>query len=202
MNGESAHRAAGWARATLGTIAVAVLLVWSSGSAQAASCAQPVVEFLGIGAANITLALQNDGTYAGPVIIHVYCTADDGSFAGDVANSQVAITTNVPNTTFDGHASTLSSPAIVNLPLGSKTIIVSSTDPGLAPGVAFARVGNQTAIATLAFGQSVPDGYAPSVTTNIFARTPELSSIALLGSGAVGAAGYVLLVGRSKRRRH
>ena len=199
MDREWARRRVSEALVALGTIAVAFAL--AGGQAQAAPCAQPVVEFLGIGAATITLTAQNDGTYAGSVIIRVYCTDAGGAFASDVLNAQVAITTNVPNTTFDGHTATLVTPAVVDIPLGFKTIVVSSTDPGLAPGTAFARVGNQTAIATLAFGAAVPSGYAPSVTTNIFARTPELSSIALLASGGLGAAGYVLLAARSKRRR-
>lgn len=189
----------------LRALAVAALLAASlamaAGQASAEACARPVAEFLGISAANITLAQQSDGTFAGPVIIRVYCTDEEGQFARNVLGTQVSITTNVPNTTFDGHVATLATPAIINLPLGTKTIIVTSTDPGLAPGSAFARVGNQTTAAIVAFGHSVPDGYAPSVTTNLFARTPELSSIALLASGGVGAAGYVLLVSRSKRRR-
>lgn len=199
MERDGVRRQVSKALVALGAIAVAAVL--AGGQAQAVSCAQPLVEFLGIGAANITLAAQSDGTYGGSVIVHVYCTDAAGAFAGDVPNSQVGITTNVPNTTFDGLVATLSSPALVDLTSGFKTIFVSSTDPGLAPGTAFARVGNQTAIATVAFGQTVPGGYAPSVTTNIFARTPELSSIALLASGGVGAAGYVLLAARSKRRR-
>lgn len=199
MQRKWARRRISRALATLATMAVALVLM--GGQAHAAPCAEPAVEFLGISAANITLSQQVDGTFAGPVIIRVYCTDVAGDFARNVTGSQVALTTNVPNATFDGHAATLTTPAIINLPLGTKTIIVTSTDPGLAPGTAFARVGNQTTVATVAFGHDVPDGYAPSVTTNIFARTPELSSIVLLASGGAGALGYALLLARSKRRR-
>lgn len=170
------------------------------------NCAQPNfsvgVEFIGIGAANITLVGQPyEAGFSGPVTLRVYCVDQDGADIGDVAGSQVAITTNVPNTTFDGQPATFGSPAIIDLALGRRTIVVFSTDPGLAPGVAFARVGSQVSIATLAFGQKVPDGYAPSVGTNIFARTPELSSIALLASGGAGALGYVVVAARARRRR-
>jgi hypothetical protein len=167
--------------------------------AAAADCPEPVVEFLGIGAANITLAEGGPG-FTGQVTIRVFCDLGGGATA-PVLDAQVRITSNVPNTTFDGQTAFLSTPAIIDLPTGSKTIIVTSTDPGLAPGQAFARVGGQTAVATLAFGRTIPDGYAPSVNTNVFARTPELSSIALLASGGVGAAGYLLVAARARRRR-
>jgi hypothetical protein len=199
MNLGQARRPVSAALFTSGLIAAA--LVFAGTPAQAATCAEPVVQFLGIGAANITLATQNDGSFAGSVIVRVYCTDEAGNFASYVSNAQVSIVTNVPNTTFDGHVATTGSPALVDLPLGFKTITVTSTDPGLAPGVASARVGDQTATTTLAFGQAVPKGNEVTVKTNIFARTPELSSIALLASGGIGAAGYVLLAARSKRRR-
>jgi hypothetical protein len=165
--------------------------------AHAATCADPVVEFLGISGSNITLAQRADGSFAGSVIIHVFCTDAYGNPVGDVTDGQVSITTNVPNTTFDGKAT----PASIDLLTGSKIISVVSTDPGLAPGQFSARVGSQTATATVAFGSTVPDGYGPKVTTNIFARTPELSSIALLASGGVGAAAYLLVAARARRRR-
>ncbi len=181
-------------------LAGALVLGAFASPASAADCPDPVVEFLGIGAGNITLAAADANHWVGTVTIRVFCELGGGASV-PVTNAQVRITTNVPNTTFDGHPAFLLTTAVIELPTGTKTVEVVSSDPGLAPGQVFGRVGGQLSIATVAFGSHVPLGYAPIVVTNVFARTPELSSIALLASGGVGAAGYLVIAARARRRR-
>jgi hypothetical protein len=204
MNGRSHWRSG---RRIAAALCVAASLGLFAGQARAAAptnCGQAdattAVAFVGLSEANITLTAQPDGSFAGPVTIRVYCVSASGADIGEVLGSQVTVTTNVPNTKFDGQAASGGSTATIDLPLGTKTMTVVSTDPGLAPGVSFARVGTDITTATMIFSASA-GGSGPAGTTTIFARTPELSSIALLASGGVGAFGYFLIAARSKRRR-
>jgi hypothetical protein len=204
MNG--GNRRGGWR--IVAALCVVASLGFFGGQAHAAApgnCGQPdfttAVAFVGIGEANILLTAQLDGSFAGPVTIRVFCRDASGIDIGDVLGSRVTVTTNVPNTTFDGQPAASGASATIDLPLGTKTIMVVSTDPGLAPGISFARVGSQTTITTVVFSTTVPGGWGPEGRTTVFARTPELSSIALLASGGVGAFGYFVIAARSKRRR-
>jgi hypothetical protein len=187
----------------LAAIAVVVALGLFAGQARAAApnnCDQSsftvAVAFIGEAEGNIMLTAQLDGTSSGPVTVRVFCNDQFGTDIGEVLNSKVTITTGF-NATFDGQPSGTT----FDLPTGIRTLTVVSTDPGLAPGVFFAKVGEQTTAATVAFGQTIPAGSGPKITTSIFARTPELSSIALLASGGAGALGYLALRARSRRRK-
>ena len=202
----STHSRSAW------RIAAALCAILSIGAfAGRASAAAPdncgqsdfttAVAFVGIGEANILLTAQQDGTFSGAVTVRVFCRDLSGTDIGEVLGSRVTITTNVPGTTFDGQAASGGSTATIDLPLGSRTIMVVSTDPGLAPGVAFAKVGEQATLTTMVFTTTVPAGFGPGANTNVFARTPELSSVVLLGSGGLGAFGYFVVAARSKRRR-
>lgn len=198
-----------WARRrrAIAACCIAASIGLFAGQARAAAppdCGQGsltvAVAFVGISEANVLLTAQVDGSFAGPVTIRVFCRDASGVDIGEILGSQVTVTTNVPNTTFDGQAASGGATATIDLPLGIKTVTVVSTDPGLAPGVSFARVGNQTTTTTMAFSSAV-GGAGPYAGTTIFARTPELSSIALLASGGVGTLGYFVITARAKRRR-
>jgi hypothetical protein len=205
MNGGTTGRS-GWRLVAAFCVAASLGLFASQARAAApTNCGQDdstvAVAFVGIGESNILLTAQQDGTFTGAVTIRVFCRDLSGSDIGEVLGSTVTITTNVHGTTFDGQAASEGSTATIDLPLGVKTVMVVSTDPGLAPGVSFARVGDQSTITTVIFASAVPDGWGPGGRTTIFARTPELSSVVLLASGGAGAFGYLFIAARSKRRR-
>ncbi len=201
------YKRSGWRIVAACCVAASIgLFAGEARAAAPSNCGQGdstvAVAFVGISEANILLTAQVNGSFSGPVTIRVFCRDGSGVDIGEILGSQVTVTTNVPNTTFDGQAASGGSVATIDLPLGTKTITVVSTDPGLAPGVSFARVGNQTTTTTLVFSSTVLGGSGPINGSTIFARTPELSSIALLASGGVGALGYFVMTARAKRRRH
>lgn len=204
--------------ASLSVFALAVLSA-APASAQSTSTnacttsgGQVSVQFLQIGGGNGQIVAQPDGSFVGPLGVRVYCSLDDG----DIPNVQVALLTSVPRTRINGQpascANTYTGPATniyipdptcapvrVSLPTGRGTVSVSSNNPGLQSWEWFARVGFDQVTVLSANGQDVKG--LPNLTGGIWAQTPELDSIALFGTGALGMAGYGLMRLRLLRRR-
>jgi hypothetical protein len=200
-----------WSRAAAGLgMACAVAGVSLLGGASAfaspapVNCAQPTyqmgVAFMGLSAAqNLVLQQQPDLTYQGQVTIRVFCSLN-GQDLGEVTNAEVAITSTVPNVTFDGKPATTSNPAHIDLPLGMETVTIAAPQSTLAVNQFFARIGENNVVTVEAYNQEVPTGYGLNMNGNVFAATPELDSLALFGSGAVGLAGYVVMRRRARSK--
>jgi hypothetical protein len=183
-------------------------LVSASPAAAQAACqdgSNVRVEFLGVGTSSSILMAQTDGThYQGNVRVRVYCEGDGAL----IPNSTIQLTT---NTTAPGDAvfnpltgqwESLANPVQVFLPTGELVVSLRTDDPNFAPGQWKAFIGSNTVTVTGAFGVPVATGGYPIATGGLWAQTPELSSLALFGTGAVGMAGYALtrLRARSGRR--
>lgn len=158
------------------------------------------VQFLALQSAqNITLVAGPDGTFSADVRVRVFCQ-HNGVDLGEVTGSHVVIVTTVPGTTANGLGATAPHYATIDLPSGVGNVHLASTDPGLAPGQVFARVGWEATVVTVAFAQHIDLDDSPVQIGRVYAATPELDSILLFGSGAVGVAGYALTRVRAKRR--
>jgi hypothetical protein len=169
-------------------------------SAQSA-CGGPgnvAVEFLGVGTSN-TILMEQAGGFQGDVRVRVYC-GTDGSL---VPNSTVALSTSVPNSSVilpsGTHDATEPAVATVPLPTGEALISIRSSDPNLNGWKA--KVGTNTVTVTGAYGTNLNPSDYPTASGALWAQTPELSSLALFGSGALGMAGYGLARLRAMRRR-
>jgi hypothetical protein len=198
---------AGWRFGVMGLIgALALALATASPAGAQTACTtssgQVMVEFLGVGTNNTILMEQLDGAYQGDVRVRVYCGIDNQL----VPNSVVRMSTTVPNSFVRTDASTntwvaATEPAYaeVSLPSGEGIVSIKSPDPGLTGWKA--RVGASTVTVTNAFGQplSGTGGY-PTASGAIWAQTPELGSVALFGTGALGMAGFALLRWRARRQ--
>lgn len=157
------------------------------------------VQFLGLQSVqNLTLTAQPDGTFATDVKVRAFCVRDNVDI-GNVANAEVRVWTSVTNTTANGQNAVFPHGAVISMPDGTAVVRLVSTDPGLADGQWFARVGSQFMIVTTAFGSGVERYGSPFQGGSVFARTPELSSLALFGVGGFGAAGYALTRLRARR---
>lgn len=138
------------------------------------------------GSGDVTLIAQGPAFIA-RVEVRVECKVA-GDVLGLVTDAAVVFSTTVPNATFDGLPSGVS----ILVPGGTSTVTMSSTDPGLAAGQVSAQVGTETV--TLV-------GSTNFDRENVYARTPELGSLALFGAGAAGMASYGLTRLRAGRRR-
>jgi hypothetical protein len=172
-------------------------------AASACDTSQIQVEFLGVGASNTILTLGGDGYYTGNVMVRVFCGLDNSAVTGAVINMWTTVNGSAileassntwKNATDSAH------PVAINVPTGDQQITIRALDPGLAGWRA--RVGSDTVTVTQAFGQAVTgnDGF-PNVNAGIWAQTPELDSLSLFGTGALGLVGYALLRRRARRTR-
>jgi len=157
------------------------------------------VEFLGVGASN-TILYEEAGGFRGDVRVRVYCGAD-GSL---IPNSTVSLSTTVPNSAVilpGGAEQPASDPAVATIavPTGETLVTIKSSDPDLNGWKA--RVGKSTVTVTGAYGTALSPADYPLAEGALYAQTPELSSLALFGSGALGMAGYGLTRLRAMRRR-
>lgn len=182
-----------------GLLALGVLTAMPA-SAQAAcqNSTGVLVEFLGVGTSNTIIMEQVGGSFQGDVRVRVYCGLDGAL----IPNATVSLTTTVPNSqVLQGstwQAATSPSAVVISLPTGESTITLRSSDPNLTGWKA--RVGTNTVTVTGAYGMVISPTDYPTATGAIWAQTPELSSVALFGSGALGMAGYALTRMRAARR--
>ena len=172
------------------------------------NCGQPNfsigVAYLSLqSATNVTMMAQLDGSYARDVTARVFCTDDTGKDIGEVTGSQIKVwVDSTKDIRVNGAQATSASPAILSAPDGFVTFTISSTDPNLlntASGEWRALVGRDTSLIAVAFGTTVGANETPGQWGNIWAQTPELDSLALFGTGALGMAGYGLTRLRAAR---
>jgi hypothetical protein len=169
----------------------------------------------------ITLFQTLDGTYQGQGTVEVYCRAANYSSLGEIPNAKVKIsidpqapgvTASMFNVTaLNGVAvadatSAHGNPVIIGPFTGSATFVISSPDNLLAPGISENFVGVDVQVVSEAWGGSMQDPTTGRIVTvgtfgDVFAQTPELDSLALFGSGAVGMLGYGLTRLRARRGR-
>jgi hypothetical protein len=104
--------------------------------------------------------------------------------------------------------------AAISVPYGYANVTIDTAYP-LDPNSTFAFVGREAVILTSAYGGSLLTGTgttssgqptntysgAPAFSPGVWAQTPELDSIALFGSGALGLVGYGLMRLRASRKR-
>jgi hypothetical protein len=187
-----------------GAILLSIGAMPAAASLAPVNCAAPNyqigVAFMGMSAAqNIVLQQRPDLRYEGQVTVRVFCMQGTTDL-GEVANAQVAITTSVPDITFDGYVATPTTPVNISLPIGIKVVDIVADQNTLAADQFFARVGGDSITAVKAYGSSIPDGYGLTMTGNLFAATPELDSLMLFGTGGLGLAGYALMRRRARRK--
>jgi len=180
-------------------VSVSLLTVMTAAPAAAQGACQDgsnvMVEFLGVGTSSTILMAQTDGThFQGDIRVRVYCGLD-GSL---IPNSTIQLST---NTTAPGDAvfnpltgqwQSLSSPVQISLSTGELVISLRTEDPNFAAGQFRAAIGTNTVTVTGAYGVTLPGNGLPMATGGLWAQTPELSSLALFGTGVAGMAGYAL----------
>jgi hypothetical protein len=159
-----------------------------------------VVEFLGIGTSNTILMAQLDNYYQGDIRVRVFC--NEGTLPL-VTNAEVALSTDVPSS--EVLVNGVWKPAsgaevLIALPTGEGVVSLRTTQPGLPVNSWKARVGEHTVVVTQAYGSAVPGGY-PNATGGVWAQTPELDSMLLLGAGLVLLAAWGARQVRSTVRR-
>ncbi|MBV9893817.1 MAG: hypothetical protein JO020_06595 [Chloroflexi bacterium] len=131
------------------------------------------------------------------------------------AQSSVNSPSQVANCSIDTATGTVSGQAAaISVPYGYANVTIDTAYP-LDPNSTFAFIGRQAVILTSAYGGSLLTGtgtgtggqptntYAgsPAFSPGVWAQTPELDSIALFGSGALGLVGYGLMRLRAARKR-
>jgi len=128
----------------------------------------------------------------------------------DPSGAQPSVNTpaQTANCTIDTSSGTVSGqPAAVLLPFGYANVTIASSTP-LDANSDFALVGRESVILAQAYGTSLQTASSPltfagspAFSPGVWAQTPELDSLVLFGSGAVGIAGYAVLRLRAARRR-
>jgi hypothetical protein len=172
--------------------------------------------------ATITLFQTWDGTFQGEGSLQVYCR-DAHTFGnlGDITDAQVKITINpaTPGVTPDMfkitgvngvgvanvNGATPGNPVQIGPFTGQAGFLITSPANLLAPGIAAEDVGVDFQVVTQAWGAPLKDPIngrilGPFAGGDIVAQTPELDSLALFGTGALGMLGYGLTRVRAARR--
>src|SRR3954451_15430904 len=147
----------------------------TTGSTSDIDLSQVRVEFLGGGASHTLLMAQKDGSYQGDIRIRVYCGIDGQPIPG----SQIQLSTTVANSFVliggSWQATTDPASAIVDIPTGDSVVTVKSSSPGLQGWKSKVGVSNVTV--TQAFGVHLNDSDYPTASSQLWAQTPELSSL-------------------------
>jgi hypothetical protein len=191
-----AHQDGLWA-AVLGVSSFAIMTASPAGAAQR-NCK---VDVLGVGTQNTTLMAETDGVhYQGDVLVRVTCSGVLVPGATVELKSDITAPDDeiyIPGT---GWVS-LAQPQQITLPTGELLVSLRTKTPNFKPGEWKVKIGSQTATVIGAPGLVVPYGGGPEATGKLWAQTPELSSLALFGTGAAGMAGYALTRLRAFRGR-
>jgi hypothetical protein len=123
-------------------------------------------------------------------------------------NASVDTPAQTANCTIDTSSGVVSGqPASISVPFGYANVTFTSSTP-LPDHSDFAFVGRQSVILAQAYGDTLQTGQnpltfsmAPAFSPGVWAKTPELDSLFLFGSGAAGFASYAMLRLRAARRR-
>jgi hypothetical protein len=170
----------------------------------------------------ITLQQTLDGTFQGVGVVEVYCRNRAGTNLGDIPDSKVKITINptspgvtagmfvitgengVPAT--DISSSSPGNPVQLGPFSGTATFRITAPSTLLAPGIAAEDVAVDFQVVSSAWDGSLLDPATgkilqPGTFGDVLAQTPELDSLALFGTGALGILGYGITRMRAARRR-
>jgi len=145
---------------------------------------------------NVELVSQPDGvTYAASVAIEAFCAQSGGAPTGWIAGADITIALSGAGGTVITVNGLPSPQTLITGPTGQLAFTLATTNPSsLNLNIS---IGTHTELLVRAFGKPVA---GPGLFGNIFARTPELGSIALFATGAAGMAGYAVARLRSRRR--
>jgi len=167
----------------------------------------------------IVLQQQIDYSYQGTGQVEVYCSAANGTNLGDVTDAQVKISISPSDPSINASMFTVSGDGVPTAnfnpatpgnpvlmgPMSGPTNFTITAPANLLPaGVAAADVGAHFEVVSLAYGQPLTDPKTgitlkPGTFGDVIAQTPELDSLALFGSGALGIVGYALLRRRARQ---
>jgi len=160
-----------------------------------------------LSAGDIVMTLQPDGSFQGTGVIEVFCKGPTGADLGGIQGAKVQISA----TPDAGVATTflinnVTGPVIIGPFDSSATFTLTSHTPNLnlqvsADPNADGALGSHTETVIAAFGQTLTGNHPISQEGGIFAATPELDSIALFGTGAMGMIGYATMRMRAARGR-
>lgn len=169
----------------------------------------------------ITLYEFNGG-FMGQSSIEVFCRRQsDGANLGGIQNAKVQITINPTASGVTASSFQISglngvvttdvgsnhgNPVVVGPFDGNAAIQIFSPAGILPAGIAAEDVGMQFQVVSAAFGAPLTDPLTgstlhPGTMGDILAQTPELDSLALFGTGALGMLAYGLTRVRAARRR-
>ena len=153
-------------------------------------------------------ATPPDGVYVGSAQVHVFCQDTMGNNLGDITGAMVQISIDTSGTTTPNSMFTITGPGVTTP--GNPVVIgpfdgfgsftVRGASNLLPPGVASAQVGVNYDVVTQAWGTPLggPLSAGGSADGTVFARTPELDSIALFATGALGLLSYAALRRRAR----
>jgi hypothetical protein len=131
------------------------------------------------------------------------------------AQASVNSPSQVANCSIDTATGTVTGQAAaISVPYGYANVTIDTAYP-LDPNSTFALIGREAVILTSAYGGSLQTGSgiaagglptntfsgAPAFGPGVWAQTPELDSLALFGTGALGLVGYGLTRLRAGRKR-
>lgn len=169
----------------------------------------------------ITLFQTWDGTFQGQGTVEVYCRAANYASLGEISGAQVKMTINptAPGVTADMFtisglngvgvtnvsSSTPGNPVLIGPFTGTASFLITGKNTLLAPGISAEDVAVDFQVVTQAWGAPLTDPNTgrtlqPGNFGDIIAQTPELDSLALFGTGALGMLGYGLTRLRAARR--
>jgi hypothetical protein len=170
----------------------------------------------------ITLFQTWDGTFQGQGTVEVYCRAANYANLGEIEGAQVKMTISptAPGVTAsmfqisgvngvgvtDVNSATPGNPVLIGPFTGTATFLVTGQSTLLGPGISAEDVAIDFQVVTQAWGEPLKDPLTggirqPGNFGDIVAQTPELDSLALFGTGAMGMLGYGLTRLRATRRR-
>lgn len=159
----------------------------------------------------VLAATPPDGTYVGSARVHVFCQDTLGNNIGDITGAMVQISIDTTGTATPSSLFTISgvgvttpaNPVVIGPFDGIGDFTVTGASNLLPPGTVSAQVGVNFDVVTTAWGSPLGvtplTGGAPSADGLVFAHTPELDSIALFATGAVGLLSYATLRRRARR---
>ncbi len=157
-------------------------------------------------AGDITMVEQPDGSFQGTGLVEVFCQSATHTNLGGIQGAKVQISaTPEPGIATTFLINNVPGPVVIGPFDGSATFTLTSHTPNLNLQVstdptADGAIGSHTETVIAAFGQNI-SGPPIAQEGGIFAATPELDSIALFGTGAMGMAGYAIMRMRAARGR-
>ncbi len=153
-----------------------------------------------------------DGHFEGQGTVEVFCRKrGTGENLGDISDSQVritvtpesGITTPFTISVMGSVPTSGNNPALIGPFTGSFDFVITAPSTLLDPGVVSADVATHIEVVTQAWGAGLTDGSAtlrPGTFGDVVASTPELDSLPLFATGALGLLGYASLRRRARNK--